>query len=331
MSDRILRLARNTRELYFRQDSEKSLLKGILEKTLDEPVGSGMSYRTGTRNHPFNLTNALLFKNENPHHAACIEAKKNSIVGLGLENEAKEQQLDDLCENSFNSVITACGEDYVSTGTSYIEVAREGVSGKIKALFHAPVCNLNVYVEEEDARHWHYEVRTNSEGRGYGKRFPRFGDAERFYSKYSKPEGNTITEIIKISRPTGLDRFYGFPDWLSGVAAIELVQCLTQHTFDFFLNRGVPECILFALGQTLDEDTWLKIESAFLANIGLGNSFKTMAVNLGEVNLEKFKLQLEKLGVENGGNEMFSGMIDSLAMQICARSPPRRGPRWRRR
>lgn len=133
--------------------------------------------------------------------------------------------------------------------------------------------------------------------------------------------GNTLSgdivnsEILHIRQATNRSRYYGYPDYMSAVPSIELVQCMTQHEFDFYFNRGVPEFILFMIGKNVGQ-CWEKIENLIKANQGPGNSRKSGAVNIPGAP-EETKIQIEKLAMEDAHNSGFSEKSLSLDMRIA--------------
>ena len=133
--------------------------------------------------------------------------------------------------------------------------------------------------------------------------------------------GNTLSgsivnsEILHIRQATNRSRYYGYPDYMSAVPSIELVQCMTQHEFDFYFNRGVPEFMLFLIGANIGK-CWQKIENLIKANQGPGNSHKTGAVHIPG-NPEETKVQLEKLAMEDAHNSGFAEKSLSLDMRIA--------------
>lgn len=102
------------------------------------------------------------------------------------------------------------------------------------------------------------------------------------------------------------------PRWLSAVPAIELSQCYAQFKYDFFLNRGVPEFMLFLLGAKLSPDDWKIVTNALKSNIGLGNSHKSFALNVSDTEL---KVQLEKLAMDSSPQDD-GPMKESLALSV---------------
>ena len=71
--------------------------------------------------------------------------------------------------------------------------------------------------------------------------------------------------------------------------------------------------MLFALGGTIAAPDWDKINKAIQGNVGQGNSYKTMAMQIADPNI---KIQLEKLMTENAGANDFSEKSVSIASEI---------------
>lgn len=280
----------------------------------------------GLKDHPFDMEAVIRFQTSNIHHSACINTKVASSVGvghLGSENgDGKvDRVLNPLCDETWQEVIEDVAEDYWQVGTGYIEVVR-GVDGfgRITGIHHVPSKYVYVCVDNEYNRH--YKI-LGGEGGSDDIVLAHFGDKKGFMERLTgsdrKPE--EVSEIIPFRNPTSLSRWYGFPDWISAVPSIELVQMMLQQQFDFFLNRGVPEFMLFILGQKLPEDDWKTVLNAIRANIGQGNSHKSLALNLQN---PEIKVQLEKLAMESKSEEGFAKSKESLAMDIVSahRVPP---------
>ncbi|RLB78178.1 MAG: hypothetical protein DRH24_14880 [Deltaproteobacteria bacterium] len=297
------------------RSSEESWTTYILKAAT--PRDSNIQLPHGRKTRPFNLEATNSFKNFNAHHANCIETKKSAHVGLGMKNDKIESRLDRYCVISWQEVISAISEDYHANANGYLEVVRLKKSGTITGLHHIPAKNVFVNLED-DKMNYHYEV-VGAHGVTH---FARFGDYTRFsrtYKQYAS-SGPTYSEIIQFKEPGNLSRWYGVPSWLSATAAIELVQCMHQFSYDFYLNRGVPEFLLFALGKQIDKKTWDTLTTALQNGIGLGNSHKSLALNIPD---EAVKIQLEKLAVENS-DRGFSDRMTNLALEIVTahRVPP---------
>jgi hypothetical protein len=323
--------------------------KNTEDVTGDTPSNQGVS--SGVRPHLINKQNARELLEFNPTHAVCIDAKVTSTLGLGHRDQAIHKTLDPLTRFSWQDVLTAAGQDYWEGGDAFIELVHDDDDlNVIVGINHIDAIQVHVEVEEQDnARDWHYVVQ--GEGLAYQTQMARFGDLKDMRERFNvtdksvgKPnkesEGTGVREaqgslnandarlrrrsigavvnssLIHIRQPTNRSWFYGFPDYLSATPSIELVQCMTQHEFDFFFNRGVPEFLLFLIGKNLGDKAWKQIEAMMAANRGLGNSHRTGAVHIpGDA--EGIKVQVEKLAMDDQGKDAFADNSMALAMNIA--------------
>lgn len=324
--------------------SDAPWIDEILEMAFDDGrEASSQSFDPGTKALPFDVSAAKKLMVMNSHHSACIRAKNSCTVGMGFvpENAGSRrtsaegpamtmdqvdpvaerrkrskasQVLDAKCIVSFQDVINDVDEEVWQVGNGYMEVVRPlgEPEGEIKGIYHAPAQHIRLRVED-DGLNWHYEEVGGTRG---ARKFARFGDLADFRERMQIPEDQRVGEIIHFRQSSSLHRWYGFPDWLAAVSAMELSKALHQHTHDFFLNRGVPEFILFLLGKKIDGDNWKKIETSLRAHIGLGNSHKSMALNLTD---PEMKVQLEKLALEGKTDSKdFSMLSDALALEVVS-------------
>lgn len=325
-----------TRPLY-PTDTDLADAEGFMVKLMKEldgqSIGSTPSNQTrsaGRKEHPFDMETVTKFQVSNIYHATCVHAKVAATVGLGFKTDKVDDELNDLCDNSFAETLSDVAEDYVQVGNGYLEVVRAG--DKITALHNVQAHRVFRYIEDAAGVDNHYEVVSN-EG-GDTKRFARYGDKDDFIrrsqrdgflqsgGRYETPKSpDDISEIIHFRRSTSLSPWYGFPDWISATAAIELTQCRYQHEYDFYLNRGVPEFIFLLLGKKLAPDDWAVVTDGLKGNIGLGNSHKSMALNIEDPEMTP---HLFKLAMEGKDSNPFGEAIDSLSMQIVSahRTPP---------
>lgn len=294
----------------------------------------------GTRiEHPFDFVAVGQFKNANPYHSTCIETKVAATTGINF-HDAKEKIVEedgtirwkkkqskvskktaDLCDGPFITLLNEAAEDYWTVGIGYLEVVREQPGGRITGIHHLAARRVWKFIEK-DGVNYHYEI--GSDGHGSDQRFAAFGDSEDMYNRNENltyEEGETVSEVICFRQPSGQSKHYSMPDWVSAVQPIELIQCILQYKFDFFNNRGVPEFLLFILGQQVDDATWTEIDNAIGANMGLGNSHKSMAVNLSNPDV---KVQVEKLAMDNKLEDEINASSDPLALMIVSahRVPP---------
>lgn len=280
----------------------------------------------GLQPHPVDYEAIRDFKDYNPWHSTCIEAKKNATVGLGFKNDKIKSTLDSKCEENVLVLLNDIAEDFWQVGNGYMEVVRDE-AGAIVMLY--PLKAENVYVVlEEDNYNFHYRVY--GEDVAQGTLMARFGDREDFRARlpemleYEAPdpdEPETISEIIHFKRPSSKSRWYGYPDWLGATPFVELAQCATQYNFDFYMNRGVPEFLIVVTGGQVGEEDWEVIEDIIRGGIGTGNSHKSAALNLPD---ENTKVEIHKLASDIQSEGSFKDAIEttSLAIVSAHRVPP---------
>jgi len=210
-------------------------------------------------------------------------------------------------------------EDFVQTGDGYMEVVRKDskANGEIIGLHHVPATVTWVNIENRKYQR-HYEVihsDTDASALYAGAhKFAAFGDLDGFLRRNTNAKPEETSEIIHFRNPSSLSRWYGMPNWLAAVAAIELKQCLYQYNYDFFLNRGVPEFLLFVTGGDLGEENLEELKKLLMSHIGLGNSHKSGVFNIPQENIN---IVLERLGLDSGsGEDGFTKKSETLALDI---------------
>lgn len=316
------------------QGDDQSLMSAILQKDADTESPSKQGVSTGRKAHPFKFDRTAEFKTSNPHHSACIDAKVISTVGLGHEKDTVKDTLDPLCAISWLHTERQLSEDLEHTGNAYLEVIREkpgDSNSKIVGLHWMPARDVFIHIEDTRYR-MHFEIIdrggfTTSQSGTADRVFAKFGDTwgpDNFFDRHKSDEKSraVTSELIHFMEPSSLSRFYGVPNWLAAIAYVELAQAMVQHQFDFHINRGVPEFMLFILGARLKKEDWAKVKSSLIAQIGSGNSHKSIALNIANPDI---KIQLEKLALESSADgELFKNMQESLSMSIVSahRVPP---------
>lgn len=286
-------------------------LGDMLKAETDDPPASSQTAGPQRRPHPFNMQAVLNFKNTNSHHSTCIEAKSSSIVGLGHEKDTIAEILDPLCgSDGWQSRDSACCEDETQTGNGYLEIVRDGT--QIKAIYVIQSPDIHVYVDDVKTQDYHYVVIPR-EGYSTEIKMARFGDLADAQRRLK--DATMRSEVIHFKNPSSLSRWYGYPDWLAAVISVEIVQMLDQHTYDYFLNRCVPELMVLFSGAKVSNANWSLIQSMFKKNIGQGNTHKTMALNIDNPDL---KVQVERLGTTDESATQFSDYNNELALRIVS-------------
>jgi len=327
-------LPRKHQQLHSLSYLKGSLQSRLLSKSEPDPAPPSNQYiNTGDQPHPFDMQVAKDFSDANVHHSTCIRTKTDSTVGLGFKTDSEdfskeEEILDPLCNTSFQDVISDACDDYWQLGNGYLEIVRDSSEENSPIIGIHEIPGEGVQISLENVLgDIHYLVR-DREG-GMDQRFPSFGGLASFQRRMkangSSPFGfdpNAFSEIIPFRKPSSRHRHYGYPDWLAAVAEIELTQCILQHEFDFYLNRGVPEMIIVTKGQTHSKKDKERINTALSATMGLGNQHKSIHIDLPNPDAD---LDIHKLAMESKGDaSIFTQMAESLALHIVSahRVPP---------
>ena len=303
--------------------SDADLLGGYLgaimkQEDLPTDKTSKQKTTTGVKRHPFNFRSMIAFQVHNVHHSACIDAKTKATVGLGHESDKVKKALDPLCPVSWSVSRLAGNEDFWSVGNWWMEVVWNAQRTEILGLHPVAAASVHRYVDSAETKEYHWIVST-PEGEQH---YAAWGDLLNFKARRGDRLSIPDAELIHIPDPSSASKYYGAPNHLAAIASIELVQALMQYQFDFFVNRGVPEFMLFIMGGKVDDPDWKRIEDALDAQIGSGKSHKTIAVNLPDLDLT---VQLEKLAMEGTQDgSYFADMMETLSLNIVSahRVPP---------
>lgn len=293
-----------------------SIRSTLLKKEADPNKKSSQTVSFGRKPWPFDMFAVINFQNQNIHHSRCINAKVNSTVGLGHVNEKTHEVLDPLCETSWQDLINNVIENWWASGNGYIEVVRRGEGERITGLHFVQAESVHIAIEDRKYNK-HFEVDP-LDGQGTTRIFANFGDKEDAEKRLGSVirKDDDIQEIIHFKRSSSLNRWYGFPDWISAVAAVELVQAILQYNFEFFLNHGVPEFIAFLTKGKISPNDLITMQNALLKSVGITNQFKSHVFNLPDPNIE---IHIEKLAMENKGMEAaFGDMLDALDVMIVS-------------
>lgn len=315
-----------------------------------EAADTNAGIAVGKKSHLIEKLAARELRDFNATHAICIDAKVSSTVGLGHREREIHDILDALCRFSWQDTINSLAEDYFETGECFLEVVFNADEGEVTSLNHVESAQIHVEIETENkATDFHYIVEGEAGGAqtivmakwgDLADLKKRFGQVEESGEGVGELEGIDNTpandailpsdrasatsglaggivnsEIIHIRQATNRSRYYGYPDYMSAVPSIELVQCMTQHEFDFYFNRGVPEFLLFLIGKNIGQ-CWPKIETMLKANQGIGNSHKAQGVHIPG-NPDETTIQIEKLAMEDAANSGFAEKSQTLDMRIA--------------
>lgn len=319
--------------------AETSLLVELRKAV--RPASTNTGTITGARSHLIHKGNSRRLRELNPTHSICIDAKRASSMGMGHRDQAIHDTLDPLCRFSWQDVMNAAGEDDCGEGEGFIEVVWDEGRTRVLALNHLDGEHVHVVVEQQNnSEQIHYQVTSDAATRETVA-MAAWGDLLELKRRYAPgagaTEGGSVrndlvgtrdgvlaaplggrivnSEVIHFRTPTARDPYCGYPDWVAATPAIELVQMMIRHEFDFHFNRGVPELIFTIIGGGLKEEDWDEIKAIFKANQGLGNSRKTMALHIPG-SPDKVKVQVDKLAMESSQDDL-SERLDPLSMLIA--------------
>ena len=297
---------------------EGGKLSSLLNKAFPDPQAaeagaSNQGTSSGLRRHLINKSVSRQLRDYNATHAICLDAKKASSLGLGHRDRSIHDALDPLTRFSWQDTMDALAEDFWETGECFLEVVY-GEPGLITGLHHVESAQVTIEVEEIDKpEQFHFVVAGEVRG-GQEQRMARWGELEETRARLGAVVADS--EIIHIRQSTNRSRYYGYPDYMSAVPSIELVQCMTQHEFDFYFNRGVPEFLMFLVGNNITDECWDGVTSIIKGSQGLGNSHKTGAIHIPG-NPEDVSVQIEKLAMEDAANSGFAEKSATLDMRIA--------------
>lgn len=264
--------------------------------------------------HPFNMRDAINLKLYNEYHAACVKLKWKTLTGLGLKDRKFRRRLNQLCRHgfakNFYGLMALVAQDLTETFNGYIEVVRQGIGGKIIGLHHVPstapkqiICDDDLIMYELDGG---IVPSRQGESKEHLQIMCEFGQgleaSGRPEAQYVVASDGTASEIIHISFPSNLSRYYGVPDWLPVVASVELISAARQHLFDFFNNRGVPALLMFLSGGFVGPKLFKSISEKLQENVGGGNAFRSNVFHLPD---ELTKVQFQQLSPQNTENGTF--------------------------
>lgn len=337
-------------DLYGRNTRDAALVS--ISKALIESSDTSMqSVSVGEKDYPFSVRGVQSLRITNEHHSTCLDTEVASTVGLGftdgtpkpapttdpatgasvaspdepyyqrqIEPSKADDTLDPLCSESFAQVLWATSEDLWELGNGFMEIVRGGTSGQITGVHHIPASTVRVVVDKTNGE-YHYVVRT-LEGVEGDLHFARYGLKDQFLANRSimtltnTVDPKKVSEVVHFRRPTARSRWFGMPHWLSGAVAIELGQMLNQWRYDYFLNRGVPEFLLCFLGKKLPDDQWKQVEQTLQSNIGLGNTHKSLALNIDDPDMEVVLKQFAQTGQSEGQD--YSSAAESLGLRVTS-------------
>jgi PBSX family phage portal protein len=304
------------------QDSALAINSGI-NGAYSKEINPGRVYRNGygifdVITPPWNLYELANFYDTSFANHAAIDAKVENIVGLGYSfeptkrtqvaleasenNSATEKarkrlerakfELHDWLESlndddSFTNTLMKFYTDVQATGNGYLEIGRT-VTGEIGYVGHIPATTMRV----RRLRDGYIQIIGNKV-----VYFRNFG-AKNVNPVTNDPRPN---EIIHYKEYSPLNTFYGVPDIMSAIGALQGDQLASQYNIDYFTNKGVPRYIVTLKGAKLSEEAEDKM-FRFLQTSLKGQNHRTLYIPLpGDSDSNKVEFKME--AIENGTQE----------------------------
>jgi PBSX family phage portal protein len=304
------------------QDSALAINSGV-NGAYSKEINPGKVYRNGyglfdVITPPWNLYELANYYDTSFANHAAIDAKVENIVGLGYELQATKRVLMALessdnasaidkarkrverakvevsewfeslnNEESMTSTLMKLWTDYESTGNGYLEIGRT-VTGEIGYVGHIPATTMRV----RRLRDGYIQI---------------IGNKVVYFRNFGAKNVNPITndprpnEIIHIKQYSPLNSFYGVPDILSAVGALQGDALASQYNIDYFTNKGVPRYIVTLKGAKLSEEAEDKM-FRFLQTSLKGSNHRTLYIPLpGDSDTNKVEFKME--AVESGTQE----------------------------
>jgi PBSX family phage portal protein len=190
-------------------------------------------------------------------------------------------------DDSFTHTMMKFFTDVQATGNGYLEIGRT-VTGEIGYVGHIPATTMRV----RRLRDGFVQI---------------IGNKVVYFRNFGAQNPNPITndprpnEIIHYKEYSPLNSFYGVPDILSAVGALQGDAMASQYNIDYFTNKGVPRYVVTLKGAKLSEEAEDKM-FRFLQTSLKGSNHRTLYIPLpGDTDTNKVEFKME--AVENGVQE----------------------------
>jgi len=278
----------------------------------------------------------------NTWHARCVRTKANDVAGLGwglsplVENPSDEERrvFYEFAKarrlgQALIDVLVDAWHDFEATGDCYFEVVRENYDPEGK-----PVIFKRLPA---------HTVRAHKDGARYAQRygalqvwFKTFGHPKDVSHKTgaeaalgSLPPQERATEIIHLKNYNARSDFYGLPDVLPAIGAIEAIRSARDYNIEFFDNYGVPAYAVYITGDydlgDPDENgeyPVIKDLEKHLKNIA-DNPHTPLVMAVPSASpTGTVKVEFEKLSVETKDSHFRMYRKDSRDEILCAHGVP---------
>lgn len=307
-------------EAYLRAASSRS---AGMDGSGTKQINPGTVYRNGyglfdVITPPWNLYELASYYDTSFANHAAIDAKVENIVGLGydfhvsdrtqlkLEGAMEDGQRDrarnrierlkielrDWLENlndddSFTNTMMKFFTDVQATGNGYLEIGRT-TKGDIGYVGHIPSTTVRVRRLKD----------------GYVQ---IIGQKVVYFRNFGAKNPNPITgdprpnEIIHYKEYSPLNTYYGVPDIISAMSALQGDMLANQYNIDYFANKATPRYVVTLKGAKLSAEAEDKM-FRFLQTSLRGQNHRTLYIPLPGDN-DQNKVEFEMKAIENGVQE----------------------------
>jgi PBSX family phage portal protein len=235
--------------------------------------------------YDFHATQRTLMALESSTNETATEKARKRIERAKVEMKDWIESLND--DDSFTHTMMKFFTDVQATGNGYLEIGRT-VTGEIGYVGHIPATTMRV----RRLRDGFVQI---------------IGNKVVYFRNFGAKNPNPITndprpnEIIHYKEYSPLNSFYGVPDILSAIGALQGDAMASQYNIDYFTNKGVPRYVVTLKGAKLSEEAEDKM-FRFLQTSLKGSNHRTLYIPLpGDTDTNKVEFKME--AVENGVQE----------------------------
>jgi len=194
----------------------------------------------------------------NPHHLRCCKTKSVDTAGLGYEllpsenlpegkeaDPAQKQRIiaffDDLDE-PITETLDHAQFDHEAVGQGFIEMSKLP-NGEPNGLYHLPGHTMRS----------HKTLTRFAQVRGrkiaWFKAAGHVGDVDSKTGKDNPEEGRVANEVMRIAAYSSRSDYYGIPEAITALGAIEGNLAQRDYNIAFFRNFGVPAYAVYCYGD----------------------------------------------------------------------------------
>jgi PBSX family phage portal protein len=272
---------------------------------------------------PYDINQLADFYEDSTWHYRCVNAKVQTVCGLGWEIKPKEedrkqdaeyQKLKDFIDRpnrgeTFFDLLQKFWIDYEALGNAYFEVVLNN-GGELAELYHIPAYTMRKLSSRASNLGDYMQWRPNTTKHIY---FEDFNN-----EKYLKSDINKVAHLFSYFLRSD---YYGMPDFLPALGAIKLNDNALVHNLNFFENRAIPAFAIVVEGGSLTPEAKRLVQSFLKSNYkGVANSYRTLYIPTTKGVTVKF----EKLSQEIDYSEFAKMRIDNRDEIIAAHGVPPR-------